>query len=137
MATIELTKENFASIIESNEIVLLDFWASWCGPCKAFGPVFEKVSDKHPEITFGKVDTEAQPEIAGAFGIRSIPTLVVFREQIGLLSQPGALSEEALDDVVSQVKALDMAEVRAELAKHQAEHSHGCGCSCEHDHDDE
>lgn len=136
MATIELTEESFAATIENNEIVLIDFWAPWCGPCKTFGPVFEKVSEKHPDVTFAKVDTEAQQGIASAFGIQSIPTLVVFRQQIGLLSQPGALSEDALEGVVAQVKALDMEEVRAELAKHQAEHG-GCGCSCSCDEDED
>ncbi len=134
MATIELTKENFTDIIESNDIVLVDFWASWCEPCKMFEPIFEKASDKHTDVAFGKVDTEAQPEIAGAFGIKAIPTFMVFRDQIGLLSESGVLTEETLDSVIQQVKDLDMDEVRAELAKHEAEQKkNGCGCNCDCD----
>ncbi len=128
MATVELTKDNFAETIENNEIVLIDFWASWCEPCKTFEPIFKEASEKHAEITFGTVDTDAEPEIAGAFNIQSIPTFMVFRDQIGLLSQPGVLSESALDSVIEQVKGLDMDEVRAQIAEHQAEHGEGCGC---------
>ena len=136
MATIELTKENLADTIENNEIVLIDFWAPWCEPCKTFEPIFQKASDKHVDITFGKVDTDEQPEVASALGVDSIPTFMVFREQIGLLAQPGGITEAGLDSVIEQVKDLDMEEVRAEIAKHEAEHgaehAHGggCGCSC-------
>lgn len=128
MATIELTKENFTDVIEGNEIVLIDFFATWCEPCKMFAPIFEKVSENHPDITFGKVDTDAQPEIAGAFGIKSIPTFMVFRDQIGLLSESGVLAEQTLEGVIQQVKDLDMDEIRKELEKHQAEHGHDCSC---------
>lgn len=113
MATLNLTSENFDKTIESNDIVLLDFWAEWCGPCKAFGPVFEKVSNDNPDIVFGKIDTEAQRELAGAFGIRSIPTLAVFRGQIPVFMQPGMVPENVLSDLISQVRALDMEEVKA------------------------
>ena len=121
MATLELTKENFESTMDENEILLIDFWAEWCGPCKMFGPVFEKASEDHPDIAFGKVDTENQQELAASFGVRSIPTLAVFREQTLLLLQPGALPGEALDDLVKQVKDLDMEEVRAKIAAAEAE----------------
>ena len=128
MPTTELTRDNFEATVAGNETVLVDFWASWCGPCRTFGPVFEKASDQHPDIVFGKVDTEAQGELAAAFGISSIPTLMVFRDQIVLYSRPGALPAAALDDLIRQAKALDMDEVRRTIAAHEAEH-HG------HDHD--
>jgi thioredoxin 1 len=117
MATIDLTSEAFEKTITADGIVLVDFWAEWCGPCKSFGPIFEEASEKNPEITFAKIDTEAQQEIAGALEIRSIPTLMIFRDGIQLFSQPGALPGHALDDLIDQVKAIDMDEVRAEVAK--------------------
>ena len=121
MATIELTKENFESTMGESEILFIDFWADWCGPCKMFGPVFEKASEDHPDIVFGKVDTQTQQELAATFGVRSIPTLAVFREQMLLLLQPGALPAEALADLVKQVKEIDMDEVRAKIAEAEAE----------------
>ncbi len=115
-ATVEITGANFKQVVERDGIVLLDWWAAWCGPCRAFAPTYEKVAQKHPDITFGKIDTEASPDLAGAFDIRSIPTLMVFRDKILLFSQPGALPEAALEDLIRQVRALDMEKVRAEVA---------------------
>lgn len=120
MASVELTAENFDSTIMGNDIVIVDFWAEWCGPCKMFAPTFEAISEKHPEIVFGKVDTEVEQSLAAAAGIQSIPTLMIFRDSILLFSQPGALPPSALEDLVGQVKALDMTEVHAEIAKQQS-----------------
>jgi thioredoxin 1 len=116
VATLTLTKDTFESTIEENDIVLLDFWAEWCGPCRMFGPVFEEASNTHADIVFGKIDTEDQQELAGALGIMSIPTLMIFREGIGVFSQPGALPAAALENLIEQVRALDMNEVRAAVA---------------------
>ncbi len=125
MATIDLTSEAFEKTVTADGIVLVDFWAEWCGPCKSFGPIFEEASEKNPEITFAKIDTEAQQEIAGALEIRSIPTLMIFRDGIQLFSQPGALPGHALDDLIDKVKAIDMDDVRAEIAKQTGESSDG------------
>ena len=119
MATIELTKENFSSIIEGNDTVVIDFWASWCGPCRAFAPTFEAASEDNPDVVFAKVNTEEQRELAGVFGIRSIPTLIIFREQIGVFNQAGALPRAALDNVLEQVQGLDMVEVRQQAEAQQ------------------
>ena len=120
MASVELTTENFDSTITGNSIVVVDFWADWCGPCKMFAPTFEAASEKEPEIVFGKVDTEAQQSLAAAAGIQSIPTLMIFRDSILLFSQPGALPPAALEDLIGQVKTIDMEAVHAEIAKQQA-----------------
>jgi thioredoxin 1 len=120
MATVHATKENFNDLIEKNGIVMIDFWAEWCGPCKRFAPVFEEASGKHTDVVFAKVDTEEQPELAGAFGIRSIPTLMVFRDQVLLFEQAGALPGQALDEILTQVRALDMAKIKAEIAAAEA-----------------
>jgi thioredoxin 1 len=132
MATQALTKDTFEQTIEDNDIVLIDFWASWCGPCRAFAPVYEKVSETHPGVVFAKVDTEAEPELAASFRIQSIPTLMAVRDKIVLYSQPGALPEEALEDIVSQVKALDMEAVHREIAESEAAHDHEHGPDCQH-----
>lgn len=118
-ATVEITQQNFKQTVEKDGIVLIDWWAAWCGPCKMFAPTFEKVAAKHPDITFGKVDTEAQPELAGSFEIRSIPTLMILRDKVLLFSQAGALPEAALEDLIKQVRALDMDKVRAEIAEQE------------------
>ncbi len=116
MATIELTAENFEATINGNDMVVVDFWAPWCAPCRAFAPTFEAASEQHTDVVFAKVNTEEQQQLAAAFGIRSIPTLMVFREQIILYSEAGALPAGALDHLVSQVRAVDMSDVRRELA---------------------
>lgn len=116
MSTQTLTGENFASTIQQGGIVLVDFWASWCGPCRQFAPVFEAASQQHPDITFGKVDTEAEQELAGAAQITSIPTLMAFRDGILVFSQPGALPAAALEEVIAGTRGLDMDQVRAEIA---------------------
>jgi thioredoxin len=120
MATVEITKDNFDDTVTSNDIVLVDFWAEWCGPCRQFAPVFEQASVDNPDLVFGKVDTEAQPELQMAFNVMSIPTLMIFREQVLLFSQPGSLPGPVLTDLIEKVRAVDMAEVHAEIANQEA-----------------
>ena len=132
MATVELTKDNFEDTIVNNDIVLVDFWADWCGPCKTFAPTYEKVSENHEGVVFAKVDTEAEQELASYFQIRSIPTLMIFRDKIGIFSQPGALPEAALEDLIVQTKGLDMDTIRKEIEEASAGEAHDH--DGEHDH---
>jgi thioredoxin 1 len=123
MSTITLTKDNFEDVITKNDLVIVDFWAPWCGPCKGFAPVYEAASEKHTDVVFAKVNTDEEQELAGHFAIRSIPTLMVFREQVVLFSQAGALPANALESVITQAQALDMNQVHEDIAAQEREHA--------------
>ncbi len=131
MSTTEITSDNFETIVGDNDVVVLDCWASWCGPCRSFAPTFEAASERHPGPVWGKLDTEAQAELAAAFSIRSIPTVMVFRQGVLLFRQAGALPASALDELITQVQGLDMDSIRAEIAAHDKAHAEG---TCDHEH---
>ena len=121
MATVELTKDNFEKVISESPMVIVDFWAPWCGPCRGFAPIYEQAAEGHADVVFGKINTDQEQELAGAFNIRSIPTLMVFREKVVLFQQAGALPASALEQVITQTKALDMAKVHQEIAARHAQ----------------
>jgi thioredoxin len=121
MATVALTAENFNEYVDRDGMLVIDWWAPWCGPCRTFGPIYDKASEQHADVTFGKINTEEQPDLAGAFQIQAIPTLMVFRDRVLLFANPGMISGAVLDDLLGKVKALDMAEVRKRIAEQEAE----------------
>ncbi len=129
MGTVNITKDQFEDTVLGDGIVLVDFWADWCGPCKSFAPVFEASANKHQDITFAKVDTEKEQELSGGLGIQSIPTIMAFRDGVQLFSQAGALPEASLEDLISQIQALDMDEIHKQIAEQQANHQHGPDCN--------
>jgi thioredoxin len=119
MATVALTAENFNQYVEKDGVLVIDWWAPWCGPCRTFGPIYDKASEQHADVTFGKVNTEEQPELAGTFQIQAIPTLMVFRDQVLVFARPGAIPAAALDEIIGQVRALDMDDVRKKIAEEE------------------
>jgi thioredoxin len=119
MATVALTAENFNQYVEKDGVLVIDWWAPWCGPCRAFGPIYDKASEQHADVTFGKVNTEEQPELAGTFQIQAIPTLMVFRDQVLVFARPGAIPAAALEEIIGQVRALDMDDVRKKIAEEE------------------
>ncbi|HMV67521.1 MAG TPA: thioredoxin family protein [Myxococcota bacterium] len=116
MAVVHVTRENFEQLLQDHAMIVLDFWAPWCGPCRTYGPIFEDVSDGHPDVLFGKINTDEQQELAGAFGIQSIPSTVFFRERVALHLQPGVMPRPGLEDMIRQMREIDMEQVRAEMA---------------------
>jgi thioredoxin 1 len=131
MATVTLTGTNFQEHVEKPGILLIDWWATWCGPCRAFAPIYEKASDEHADVVFGKIDTDAEQELAATFEIRSIPTLMIFRDQVLVFARPGMMPGPALSDLVEKVKALDMADVHRKLAEQEAEHARETAAAAE------
>lgn len=131
MSTTEITKDNIENVIETNDTVVLDCWASWCGPCKAFAPIYEAASERHQSVVWGKLDTESQTELAQAFEIKSIPTVMVFRQGILLFQQAGMIPAGALDEIIEKIQGLDMDDVRQQIEEHDKAHAEG---SCDHDH---